>query len=236
MSASLQRPYVICHVFASMDGRIDGPYMFDGAAVPSRRVYSELQGAFGADAVAYGAMTTQGFVGFDVPHTVAGAEVPEGDYVAPHSENSYYVSIDPEGAIAWGDATYRRSGRQDAHVIELLCENTPVEYRAFLRGHGISYIVAGELELDLELALCKLHKLFGIERVLVCGGGKTDAAFLAAGVLDELSVVLAPVASGEAGVATIFDEASFAPGGSYPLHLEHVERVDGDGVHLVYRA
>ena len=26
------RPYVICHVFAGLNGRIDGAYMFDSAA------------------------------------------------------------------------------------------------------------------------------------------------------------------------------------------------------------
>lgn len=32
----VSRPRVVCHMFTSLDGRIDGPYMFDKASVPSR--------------------------------------------------------------------------------------------------------------------------------------------------------------------------------------------------------
>ena len=57
------RPYVVCHVFAGLNGRIDGAYMLDPAASPARAAYSRMQVEFGADAVAYGAVTTKGFVG-----------------------------------------------------------------------------------------------------------------------------------------------------------------------------
>lgn len=57
------RPYVVCHIFAGLNGRIDGAYMLDPAATPARAAYSRMQVEFGADAVAYGAVTTKGFVG-----------------------------------------------------------------------------------------------------------------------------------------------------------------------------
>ena len=69
---------------------------------------------------------------------------------------------------------------------------------------------AGEGELDLCHAVERLGSLFGIRRLLVCGGGVADMAFLSAGLVDELSVVVAPVASGERRVATIFDESPLA--------------------------
>lgn len=61
------RPYVVCHVFAGLNGRIDGAYMLDPAASPARAAYSRMQVEFGADAVAYGAVTTKGFVGSRPP-------------------------------------------------------------------------------------------------------------------------------------------------------------------------
>ena len=39
----VKRPYVICHVFASIDGRIDGCYMFDPTATVSARGLRELR-------------------------------------------------------------------------------------------------------------------------------------------------------------------------------------------------
>ncbi|WP_075279324.1 RibD family protein [Thermophilibacter provencensis] len=229
------RPYVICHVFAGLNGRIDGAYMFDPAAAESRAEYSRMQRELGADAVAYGSVTTRGFVGGGVPALDAGASVPDGDFVAPHAERSFYVSIDPAGEITWTGATYRRPGRADAHVIEVLTNEASPAYRAHLREQGVSYVIAGRLALDLPLALRKLRGLFGIERVLVCGGGKTDMAFLAAGVLDELSLVLSPTVSGEPGTASVFDETPPVAEGSFAFRLADVERLPGDGLHLVYR-
>lgn len=230
-----ERPYVICHVFAGLNGRIDGAYMFDPAAAEARAAYGCMQRELGANAVAYGAVTTKGFVGDRALRLDAYDAVPQGDYVAPHTEKSFYVSIDPVGEIAWQDGSYRRPGRPDAHVIEVLTEMAPPAYRSHLRSHGVSYMVAGTRELDLPLALRKLYELFGIERLAVCGGGKTDMSFLAAGVLDELSLVLSPTVSGEPGTASVFDEMPPAHAGAHSFELKGVERLPGDGVHLVYR-
>lgn len=230
-----ERPYVICHVFAGLNGRIDGAYMFDSAASPARAAYSRMQVELEADAVAYGAVTTRGFVGTRPLALGAYESTPKGDFVAPHAERSFYVSVDPAGEIAWGSATYHRAGRADAHVIEVLTEVASPAYRSYLRERGVSYVLAGLRELDLPLALRKLNELFGIERLLVSGGGKTDMSFLAAGVLDELSLVLSPTVSGEPGAASVFDEMPHSVSGSYAFSLERIERLPGDGLHLVYR-
>ncbi len=237
MNENAQRPYVVCHVFSSIDGRIEGPYMFDPAASAALGAYARLQGEIEADAVAYGSVTTKGFAGSKAPDLsgYANASIPESDYVAPHGESTYYVSLDPKGEIDWQDGTYRRAGRPDSHVVEVLAESTPEAYRALLRARGVSYVTAGSDAVEVPQALRKLRGLFGIERLMVCGGGVTDAAFLAAGCLDELSLVVAPVASGERDVATVFDESPFAAGGTYAFKLERVKRLDGDGLHLVYR-
>ena len=75
--------------------------------------------------------------------------------------------------------------------------STPAAYRRYLKRKGISYIQAGEDCLDCGIALEKLFRLFGICKLLVCGGGMIDWTFLKQGAVDELSLVLAPAASGE---------------------------------------
>lgn len=136
------RPYVVCHVFAGLNGRIDGAYMLDPAASPARAAYSRMQVEFGADAVAYGAVTTKGFVGSRPLALDTHGSAPKGDFVAPHDERSFYVSVDPAGEIAWESATYRRAGRADAHVIEILTEAASPAYRDYLRERGVSYVLA----------------------------------------------------------------------------------------------
>ena len=46
---------------------------------------------------------------------------------------------------------------------------------------------------------------FGIERLAVTGGGHINGAFLEAGLLDEVSFMLAPGIDGRAGMVAVFD-------------------------------
>ena len=231
-----KRPFITCHILSSIDGRISGSFMGSSEAAPAIQEYARLQKAFGADAFAYGTTTTKGFVGSEKPHCAAHASVPEGDYVAAPSAPSFYVSLDPQGEIAWKSGIFQRAGRADAQVIELVCETTPKAYLAYLRNVGVSYVLAGKNTLDLPLAMNKLYELFHIEKLLVCGGGATDAAFLCEDLLDEISIVFAPVASGQAKVATIFDESEFAQATAKGFKLQQVKQLSGDVLHLVYRS
>jgi riboflavin biosynthesis pyrimidine reductase len=69
----------------------------------------------------------------------------------------------------------------------------------------VSYIFAGEQDLDLGLALKILHRELGIQRVLLEGGGVTNGAFLRAGLIDELSLVIFPAVDGAKGAPCVFD-------------------------------
>ena len=53
--------------------------------------------------------------------------------------------------------------------------------------------------------LGKLRRHFGIARLLVEGGGGINGAFLAAGLVDEISLLLAPAVDGGRGVPAVFD-------------------------------
>ena len=59
--------------------------------------------------------------------------------------------------------------------------STPAAYRRYLKRKGVSYIQAGEDSLDCGIALEKLFRLFGICKLLVCGGGMIDWTFFKAG-------------------------------------------------------
>jgi riboflavin biosynthesis pyrimidine reductase len=70
---------------------------------------------------------------------------------------------------------------------------------AGLRRDGVSYIFAGERELDLALALEILNRELGIERLLLEGGGKSNGSFLRAGLIDEISLAVCPAVDGARG-------------------------------------
>lgn len=231
----MERPYTICHILSALDGKITGAFMGTEAAGTVSGEYARIRSEYQADAWLYGTVTTKEFTGNRKPEPDPGAEVPDGDFVAEDHAALYYVSVDTQGEIGWESGTFCKPGRPDAHVIEVLTEQTPAAYRAYLRKHGVSYILAGSKLLDGRLALEKLYQLFGIGTLLICGGGTINWTFLQQGVVDELSLLLAPVADGDPDSVTVFEKSALLPPSEPAVfRLKNIERLKGDGVRLIY--
>ena len=194
----MERPYVICHMTTSLDGKVTGKFLEMSEAVPATEVYYELNRNYHADAFACGRVTMEGsFTGGWYPDLseFQNTEIPEGDYAADTSARFFAVAFDRRGRLGWKTSRIEDEdpGYGDSHIIEVICEDAPTAYRAYLRSIGVSYVVAGETEMDLLLALEKLKNLFGIETLLLEGGSILNGAFQRSGVIDELSLVVAPV-------------------------------------------
>ena len=59
--------------------------------------------------------------------------------------------------------------------------------------------------MDLRLATSRLRTRFGIRRLLLEGGGNINGGFLEAGLIDEISLLIAPAIDGRREIATVFD-------------------------------
>lgn len=229
----------IIHIFSTIDGRISGPFMTSSADAESRAAYARIREDYAPDAILYGSMTSRAFAGNAPAQPMEGTNVPDGDFVehaVPELDGEYLVNLDPAGEVWWKEPVLRRAGHPDATVVEVVTGTTPGEFLAYLRSAGVPYIIAGDDRVDCAEMLDKLERLLGMETLLVCGGGKADWMLLEAGCVDEVSVAITPVASGEAGVATLFDQMP-GTGRQAPiaLSLSKAERVEGDGLHVVYR-
>lgn len=231
----MNRPYTICHILSALDGKITGSFMGTENAWAVSEEYGRIRTEYQADAWLYGTVTTKEFTKGRKPELEAQEEVPSGDFVAETQATFYYVSVDTQGEIGWESGTFRKAGRPDAHVIEVLTEQTPTAYRAYLRKQGVSYILAGSELLDSKLAAEKLYQLFGIDTLLICGGGTINWTFLQQGEVDELSLLIAPVADGDPDSVTVFEKSPLLPtSGPVAFQLKNIERLKGNGVRLVY--
>jgi 2,5-diamino-6-(ribosylamino)-4(3H)-pyrimidinone 5'-phosphate reductase len=223
-----KRPYVICHMVPSVDGRI----VTDGWRLPHGLLaeYERTAASFEADAWIIGRVSMEPYAGkARVPATARGARLPRMDFVARTDAPSYAIAIDPGGKLRW------ESGAIDGeHVVTVLTEQVPDRYLAFLRARGVSYLFGGRSRIDVPTVLRKLRSRLGIRRLLLEGGGKINGSFLAAGVIDELSVLIAPVADGGVGTPTLFD-ARVGPGLARDLELVSVERRRGGLLWVRYR-
>lgn len=119
-------------------------------------------------------------------------------------------------------------------MLEVLTRRASNAYKAFLRRRGISYIIAGDQEFDFELLLSKLKGLFGIETLMLGGGGVLNWSLIHAGLCDEISVVIAPVADGASDSATLFETGGRTPDDPRSFTLQAAEVQDGGSVWLRY--
>ena len=69
---------------------------------------------------------------------------------------------------------------------------------------------------------------------MLAGGGVTNAHFLTAGCIDELSLVVAPVTSGKARGLSIFESASTKEI-TKDFSLVEMQKLEGDTLWLRYR-
>jgi 2,5-diamino-6-(ribosylamino)-4(3H)-pyrimidinone 5'-phosphate reductase len=223
------RPYVICHSMSSIDGRIQS---FRWKISNAAQLFEDTAAKIQADAWIVGRTTMQEFASKKPRRKRKGAfRVPKTDFVGKEDAKTFAVAIDPSGKCNW-----ETNMTDTEHVVEVLTERVPGEYLDHLRAAGVSYIFAGERELDLALALRKLRSVFGIRRARIDGGGTVNGSFLRAGLVDEISHIVAPVADGSLQTPTMFDvEPGTTRRKGKSLALQSVRRLPGGALWVRYR-
>jgi riboflavin biosynthesis pyrimidine reductase len=223
--ANARRPYVICHMGPTVDGRITGI----SAAKSLTAAYERTAQTFDADGWLIGRISMEPYAGKARVPRSSNQKIPRTDFVANADAKSYAIAIDPSGKLRW-----TTNALDDDHVLTVLTQRVSNAYLAFLRAKKISYLFAGKTRIDLKSALVKLRAKFGIHRLLLEGGGKINGSFLEEGLIDELSILIAPLANGSRGTPTLFDIGRRTSDGS-KLRLLAVKRLQDDIVWLRYK-
>src|SRR5262249_39028831 len=112
----------------------------------------------------------------------------------------YAIAIDPSGKLYW-----HTNAIDGDHVVAVLTEQVSPAYLAFLQAQQGSYLFAGTQTLDLPTAPAKRADVLRVQTLLLEGGGKLNGAMLQAGLIDEISLLLTPIADGTRGTPTLFD-------------------------------
>ena len=113
----------------------------------------------------------------------------------------------------------------------------PALYLEELRRIGISYIFAGRNGDNLPLAMQTLAEVFGVKSISLQGGGIIDGAFLHAGLIDELSLVMYPGIDGSEASPSIFEYVGTekSPARGQCLELLSSEMLQNGEVWLRYK-
>lgn len=222
-----KRPYIICHMACSIDGKIDGSALRD---IMRPGEYEALHAQLGGNAWICGRTTMQQHFAEDKPF-VSAANTPAGSqqvHVARRAD-SYAISVDTFGKLRWSS-----NDIDGDHLICVVSEQAPTDYLKMLRAKGISYVAAGSASVDLVQAVNLLAEHFGIGTLLLEGGGHINGGFLQAGLIDEVSLLLLPGIDGRHDIAGVFDGIASSHHTAVPLKLKSVEQREGDTLWIRY--
>lgn len=199
----MNRPYIICHMVTSLDGKVTGDFLSTPECGNACEIYYDINRNLKSNGFICGRVTMESsFTGGYYPDLskYEPAIHDHGfkmDFMLDDMTGFYAVAFDPKGKLGWksnkiidpdGDPGY-----DGAQIIEVLTEQVDERYLGYLESMEIPYIFAGETEIDVEFALFKLKKIIGCETLLLEGGSIVNGFFQRAGVIDELSLVVAPV-------------------------------------------
>jgi riboflavin biosynthesis pyrimidine reductase len=151
-------------------------------------------------------------------------------YIGDLNATSFAIAIDAHGKLGWESNT---TGGD--HIIEVLTTQVDDDYLNYLQKKGISYIFAGDSEIDCKSALEQLSDLFPIKTIMLEGGGHVNGSFLNEGLIDELSLLILPIADGTANTPTVFEVSDYLK--KQPaslLKLKQVKKVEQDVIWLKY--
>jgi riboflavin biosynthesis pyrimidine reductase len=212
----------------------------DGRTLPSRwrpkgsagNLFEQVHDELAGDAWLVGRVTGQEFAK-GKPYPASTREsFPREHWFAKRDARACGVVLDAHGKIGWG-----RSEIGGDPVVVVLSQKVSDAHLAGLRADGVSYIFGGRSELDLALTLDILNRELGVKRLLLEGGGGANGAFLRAGLVDELHLLLCPVVDGAKGAPSIFDSTETEAEQRAPvaaMSLESSQALEGGAMLLRY--
>ncbi|CAD6520020.1 hypothetical protein LMG27952_01238 [Paraburkholderia hiiakae] len=228
------RPRIICHMMSSIDGKLHPsrysmPHGFDRRHFVTQ--YENVAASLGGEGWLVGRVTMA-----EIVKDERGASIATGDigarsaWLNPDRKPTFAVGLDPDGKLH-----YARPTVGDDQIAAVLGEHVSDAYLAELRQSGVSYVFAGKDGHDLEAGVDALGETLGIKTLLLEGGAGINAAFLKAGLIDELSVLICPGIDGVRGIQTIFEGPEAGnPGYGRSLAFKSVETLDGGSVWVRY--
>ncbi|QKE85609.1 RibD family protein [Arthrobacter sp. NEB 688] len=229
----MTRPFVTVYNEMSVDGRITD---FAGDGV---RYYAHGF-SWPRDAILMGSTTAQAFGPRETDEEARGPgpdvspdPVPPGFEEAVAGPRPLLVVVDGSGRVrSWRHA---QAAPWYSGYVSLASERTPTGHLDHLDRRGVEVIRCGRDRVDLGEALRRLHDEHGVRRVRTDGGGRLTGALLAAGLVDELVVMVAPSLCESPTGRTLVELTRRLPAEAALLDLDDVTTLDGGVVVLRYR-
>lgn len=221
------KPFVFINIAVTADGKMD-TYERRGAAISSAADKARVDRLRAeSDAVMVGGRTLLD----EDPKLTVKSEALRAERVARGlTPNPIKVGIVTKAEIK-PDSDFLNFG--EARIVIFTTNQTSSIKIELLRSRGVDVFVHENPRVDLAKALETLHEL-GVKRLMVEGGGTLNFELLRLGLVDELSVYVAPMIFGGESAPTAAAGMGLARGEAIPLKLIHSEVCDDEGGVLLH--
>jgi len=213
-----QRPYVLLSCAMSIDGCLDAPgpqrLVLSGAADLDRVDAERAE----ADAIMVGAATIRR----DNPRLLIRSAARRAVRIARDlPEHPARVTLTGSGDLDPGARFFAPAGA--GAVVYCAAPEAP---KLQSRLNELAQVIAVPPPVGLVAILADLSRR-GVHRLLVEGGARLGREFLAAGLVDELALAVAPFFVGAAAAPRFAGPAEYPHGPGRPMHLAEVRQLDG---------
>lgn len=224
----MDRPFVRLNVAVTADGKID-TFERHGASISSARDKERVDKLRAeAEAIMIGGGTLHGE---DPKLTLKSALLRGERRGLGLPENPAKVALASRLALK-PDCNFLTAG--PARILLFTTPLTPEAQLAMLRARGAEVYVLGESRVDLEQAL-RILKEIGIQRLMVEGGATLNFELLNLGLVDELTIFVAPVIFGGEAAPTLAGGFGRSEAAAIRLKLLRCEQWEDGGVLLHYQ-
>lgn len=219
-----QRPYVLLSVAASIDGYIDDN-TDERLLLSNDEDFDRVDKVrAGVDAILVGANTIRR----DNPRLLVRSDDRRKRRVdAGQTESPMKVTMSAGGQF---DPASKFFSTGD--IDKIVYVPTATVDKATAAVGAVSSVVDAGDEVDLSFVLDDLARR-GVKRLMIEGGGTIHTQFLAAGLADEIHLVVAPFLVGDSTAPRFVSDATFPQNPASRMHLAEVKQI-GDVVLLRY--
>jgi 2,5-diamino-6-(ribosylamino)-4(3H)-pyrimidinone 5'-phosphate reductase len=224
----MERPHVHINVAATADGKID-TFERRGAAISSARDKERVDRLrAGADAVMVGGRTLHD----EDPKLTVKSELLRAERLALGlPPNPAKVGVASQLDLK-PDSNFLTAG--PARIILFTTSHTEESQLSMLRSLNAEVFILGEDRVDLAGAM-KMLNGNGVRRLMVEGGATLNFELMHLGLVDELTIYIAPMIFGGESAPTTAAGSGLVRSAAIPLRLLKFEEWEDGGVLLHYR-
>lgn len=193
----MNKPYIICHMMTSLDGRIDCRMT---EKLKGSEEYYETLYSFNTLSKVSGRVTAE--IEMALPgkfKAKSNIHLNKEEVYKVKECKGYEIILDTKGSLLWNDQK-----NEEIPILVVTSEEVNKEYLEYLKNNHISYIASGKNKIDLKRVSEILFNEFNVKKMLIVGGGHINAGFLKENLIDEISILLAPGIDGREGMCTVF--------------------------------